>query len=113
MATDSKPEPIVSGKSYDATVLAPEDAWMANLEYEAFKEDIRALGKELHANQGPADLAHLNKIILWSRMSMVVGFGERTRARPRRDLSPAQRRDDASGSHTTHREPGMPAQRPC
>jgi len=73
-AMSKSEEQIVSGKSYDATVLAPEDAWIGKLDHEAFKEDIRALGKELHAQQGPADLAHLNKIILWSRMSMVVGF---------------------------------------
>jgi len=66
--------PIVSGKDYAATVLAPEDAWMAGTDHEAFKEDIRALGKELHAQQGPADVAHLNKIILWSRLCMVTGF---------------------------------------
>jgi len=68
------PELKVSGKDFDATVLAPEDAWIAKVDHEAFKEDIRELGKKLHAQQGPADMAHLHKIILWSRMSMIVGF---------------------------------------
>ena len=32
---------------------------------EAFRKDIDDLGKKLAANQGPQDLAHLNKIINW------------------------------------------------
>eukprot|EP00966_Prymnesium_polylepis_P077217 1788739-Prymnesium_polylepis.1 len=111
MATDSKSEPIVSGKSYDATVLAPEDAWIANLDHEAFKEDIRALGKELHSNQGPADLAHLNKIILWQRMCMVVGFGEQ-RCAPahacalrRARVATARRRIARHSTRITHARP--------
>ena len=68
------PELKVSGKSYDADVLAPEDEWIAKLDHEAFKEDIRSLGKELAANQGPEDVAHLKKIIGWSRACSMIGM---------------------------------------
>ena len=57
----------VSGKEYDADVLAPEDAWIEKVDLEALKEDIRELGKQLAAQQGPEDMAHLRKIISWSR----------------------------------------------
>jgi len=59
--------PVVSGKSYDADVLAPEDAWIEKLDHEAFKEDVREMGKKLAENQGPEDLAHLRKIVWWAR----------------------------------------------
>ena len=32
---------ILTGNTYGATKLAEEDQWMANLDYEAFKEDIQ------------------------------------------------------------------------
>jgi len=40
---------------------------------EAFRADIDDLGKKLAAQQGPADLAHLEKIINWSRLCSWVG----------------------------------------
>jgi len=67
-------EKKVSGQDYDADVLAPEDAWIANLDHKAFREDIQNLGKELAANQGPADIAHLQKIISWSRACTLTGL---------------------------------------
>ena len=66
--------PKVSGKEYDADVLAPEDAWIGKLDHEAFKEDVRTLGKTLAAQQGPADVAHLHKIIAWSRACTLIGL---------------------------------------
>lgn len=32
---------------------------------EEFRKDIDDLGKKFGANQGPQDVAHLNKIIAW------------------------------------------------
>ena len=63
----------LSGRSYSATKLAPEDEWIGKLDLCAFRDEIRALGKELALQQGPADLAHLNKIVWWSRLSQWVG----------------------------------------
>ena len=65
---------VASGPSFDATVLAPEDAWIAGLDHATFKADIQRLGRKLRAQQGPEDMAHLHKIILWSRASMVIGY---------------------------------------
>ena len=58
----------VSGSSYDATVLAKEDAWIGKFDHDGFKEDVRALGKALAEQQGQADVDHLNKIIRWTRI---------------------------------------------
>ena len=66
-------QPELSGASYDAVLLAPEDEWIAKLDHEAFKKDVRALGKELSQQQGPEDVAHLKKIIRWSRLCSWVG----------------------------------------
>ena len=67
------PDEALSGRSYSATKLAPEDEWIGKLDLCAFRDEIRALGKELALQQGPADLAHLNKIVWWSRLSQWVG----------------------------------------
>ena len=63
----------LSGDSYDASVLAPEDAWIAKLDHEAFKKDVKELGKVLAETQGPDDLAHLRKIIRWQRLCVWIG----------------------------------------
>ena len=65
--------PELSGASYDAQVLAPEDEWIAKLDHEAFKKDVKALGKVLSEQQGPDDVAHLRKIIRWSRLCSWAG----------------------------------------
>jgi len=63
----------VTGKSWDAKVLAPEDAWLGKFNIEAFRKDIDDLGKKLGANQGPEDVKHLEKIISWSRFCSWFG----------------------------------------
>ena len=63
----------LSGQSYSATKLAPEDEWIAKLDLDAFRDEIKSLGKQLAAQQGPEDVAHLNKIVWWSRLSQWVG----------------------------------------
>ena len=74
MAADAVTQ-TVSGKSYDATVLAPEDAWIAKFAStsEAFKADVKELGKTLAEQQGPEDMAHLRKIIRWQRFCVWFG----------------------------------------
>lgn len=54
--------------------LKPEDKWMSNVDLKAFGDDIRELGKKLSAEQGPADVAHLDKIILWSNLFTFSGI---------------------------------------
>ena len=46
------------------STLSPEHAWIASLDHEAFKADVRDLGNWLEAQQGPADLAHLERMVL-------------------------------------------------
>ncbi len=46
----------------------------AHFSKEAFAADIRALGDELRAECGPADIAHLRKIERWGLLASVVGL---------------------------------------
>ena len=64
----------VSGTDYAANVLAPEDAWIAKVDHDAFKEDVKNLGKALAEAQGPEDVAHLKKIMLWTRICFMSGL---------------------------------------
>ena len=41
----------VSGCSYEATQLAPEDEWIGKLDHESFKASVRAIGKTLADQQ--------------------------------------------------------------
>jgi fatty acid desaturase len=66
-------ETMVSGNDFDAKVLAPQDEFIGKLVMEDFRKDIDDLGKKLAANQGPQDLTHLNKIIMWSRLCSWIG----------------------------------------
>jgi fatty acid desaturase len=54
--------------------LSPEDAWIADLDYNAFAKDVTALGKELRQNTGEEDVAHLQKIVQWRNIAAVVGL---------------------------------------
>jgi hypothetical protein len=53
--------------------LDPQDAWVADLDYEAFGKDVSALGKELLKEGGQADVDHLNKMVAWRNACAVVG----------------------------------------
>jgi hypothetical protein len=54
--------------------LDPEDEWISSFNADGFKEDIQALGDKLAAEQGEADLQHLNKIIGWSNAFALIGM---------------------------------------
>jgi len=58
----------------DPATLAPEDKWVSTLDYDAFKRDCQELGDRLGAQQGPADVAHLKKMIGWSNACAAVGM---------------------------------------
>ena len=53
--------------------LAAEDEWIRDLDLDGFGADIKELGKSLQAGQGAADLAHLNKIVNWTRICLALG----------------------------------------
>ena len=46
--------------------LSADDAWIEKMDLAGFRDEIRALGKELEAGQGPADAAHLRKLMMWT-----------------------------------------------
>lgn len=54
--------------------LNKDDEWLAKFDFTSFSEEIRALGKKLEMEQGPADVAHLNKMIMWSNSFAAVGL---------------------------------------
>ena len=54
--------------------LAEEDKWLAKLDFPAFAQEIKVLGKKLEKDQGPADVAHLNRMILWSNTFAGIGL---------------------------------------
>lgn len=64
---------LLSGPSYAASKLATQDQWIEGLDFEAFERDLHDLGKQLARQQGPADVAHLQKIIWWSRLCQYIG----------------------------------------
>jgi hypothetical protein len=53
--------------------LAPEDEWVANLDYEGFGKEVTALGRELLATGGEQDVHHLEKIVSWRDAAAVIG----------------------------------------
>ena len=55
----------VSGKTWDATDLDGPDAFIDKMDLEGFRKEIHDLGAKLAEQQGPADIAHLNKICMW------------------------------------------------
>ena len=55
-------------------VLAPEDAWIAQLDYTAFGKEVTLLGKQLLKQTGPADMEHLQKIVRWRNLAAVLGL---------------------------------------
>jgi len=64
---------VAPSNSFETKTLAPENKWIENLDHEAFRKDVDELGKKLKKSQGPDDLKHLNKIIMWSRFCSWFG----------------------------------------
>lgn len=54
--------------------LVEEDKWLAKFDFPAFAQEIKTLGKKLEKEQGPADVAHLNKMIMWSNTFAAIGL---------------------------------------
>lgn len=61
--------PTSSSPSFD-----PKDAWIANLDYDAFAKDVTDLGKELLKDTGDADVQHLQKIVAWRNIAAILGL---------------------------------------
>ena len=54
--------------------LSPRDQWAADLDYAGFEREVRALGKRLGREQGPADVAHLKRMIRASNFCGALGL---------------------------------------
>jgi len=54
--------------------LKSTDKWIANLDLNAFAADIKELGRILEKNQGPDDVRHLDKMIMWSNSLLIIGI---------------------------------------
>lgn len=54
--------------------LAPEDEWIAKLDYERFGKEVAQLGKELLQETGDADVQHLDKIVSWRNIAAAAGL---------------------------------------
>jgi len=63
----------VPNEKLSAENLSAEDAWISKCDLDAFAADIKALGKTLAAQQGDADVRHLNKIVCWQRACTALG----------------------------------------
>jgi len=53
--------------------LAPQDQWIANLDYEGFGKEVGALGAEMLREGGKDDVDHLNKMVMWRNVAAIVG----------------------------------------
>jgi len=69
------PRVAVAAPLADAASLAPEDKWVADFDTDAFRKEVDELGSTLLAQQGPEDIKHLNKMIMWSNVCAAVGLG--------------------------------------
>ena len=49
------------------------DKWIESLDFDEFGKEVTALGKELQASTGQADVDHLNKMVDWRNIAAVIG----------------------------------------
>lgn len=49
------------------------DAWVENMDYDAFARDVSSLGRELQADTSDADVEHLNRILEWRDRAAMLG----------------------------------------
>jgi len=54
--------------------LEPQDKWIDKVDLNAWREDMKELGKRLLTEQGPDDVAHLHKMIFWSNACTFIGI---------------------------------------
>jgi hypothetical protein len=66
--------PVISDQEQSKPVVLPRDVWVENLDYDAFRKDVNALGKELLADTGDKDVEHLNKVLSWRNLAAIIGI---------------------------------------
>jgi len=52
-----------------------DEDWIRGLDLKAFADEVEALGERLRQEQGPEDMRHLRRVVLWSDLLAVVGLG--------------------------------------
>lgn len=65
---------VPANKPTGETKLAKCDQWVKDFDFDAFTTDMKKLGDELEKNQGPADVKHLKKMVMWSNACGLVGM---------------------------------------
>ena len=61
------------GNGIDNAAVDDRDAWIRNLDFEAFGKEVDALGKKLQKEAGDDDVEHLNKILEWRDWACLLG----------------------------------------
>jgi len=69
----SAPAPAATLKFPEGDEALPENAWLEEFDLTGFRKDIEDLGAMLEAQQGPADVQHLKKIIFWANCFFFAG----------------------------------------
>eukprot|EP00439_Symbiodinium_sp_Y106_P048229 s4341_g6.t1 len=52
-----------------------DEDWVRGLDLKAFADEVEALGERLRREQGPEDMRHLRRVVLWSDLLAIVGLG--------------------------------------
>jgi fatty acid desaturase len=75
-----KPSPAGKDRLSSCELIAantklPENVqWLKSFDYDGFASEIRILGKQLEAQQGAADVTHLQRMVGWSNMFAAIGL---------------------------------------
>ena len=54
--------------------LDADEAWIAELDLDAFGAEVRALGRRLQSEEGDADLDHLRTVKRWNAACALIGI---------------------------------------
>ncbi|KAL7564588.1 hypothetical protein ACA910_017933 [Epithemia clementina (nom. ined.)] len=71
--SSSKQKAIAVPLEVQSLVDEDDTAWVQNLDYQGFTNEVNALGKQLLQETGPADVQHLQKIVSWRNVAALIG----------------------------------------
>eukprot|EP00440_Ansanella_granifera_P043519 gb/GFBE01047173.1/.p1 GENE.gb/GFBE01047173.1/~~gb/GFBE01047173.1/.p1 ORF type:complete len:509 (+),score=88.99 gb/GFBE01047173.1/:1-1527(+) len=67
-------KPPGAGAATVSESVNPEDQWIVDLDLQGFGREMAELGHRLRAEQGQADLDHLQRVVFWSDVCAFVGL---------------------------------------
>ncbi len=73
LAPSTAPPTYDDGKNAKDSLINGRDAWIRDLDFEAFGKEVDALGKKLQKSTGDDDVEHLNKILQWREWACLLG----------------------------------------